>query len=232
MEKRLADANDLRESENYGESAKAYTDCLIDLVADNDITGLIHCLGGQSLIYKILYNETKSVIYSTLSLSFAKASYEVAEHSSDKLDGKIVAVAYRCYGGALLINGEPQEALHLFEKAIVISDPEDAERGYLNTSIGVIKYQLGESERGKQIINEALVDIRKGDTTSYHVRVWETGALIALTKIYSLEGSREKALETIQTAVDIATKYNLPIRKREAEEILKKISSGQTNFSI
>ena len=54
MEKRLSEANDLREAEKYGDSAKAYTERLIDLIKNGDQTGLIHCLGGQSLIYKIL----------------------------------------------------------------------------------------------------------------------------------------------------------------------------------
>jgi len=232
MEKRLSEANDLREAEKYGDSAKAYTECLIDLIKNGDQTGLIHCLGGQSLIYKILIRSNNSPIYRQLTLSFAKGALDVAESNLINLDGRVVAIAYRCYGDALLMDDKPQVALPYFEKAFSITTAGIPEKGNLKAHIGSIKYLLGEKELGKNIIEEALDDIRTGDPSVGAYRTWETGCLNGLAKIYAIENNPDKATDTIKLSLDIATDHNLPIRKREAEEILEKISSGKIDFSI
>lgn len=232
MEQRLVVANDLRESEKYGDASKAYTECLVDLVDTNDYAGLIHCLDGQSLIYKNLLTKNNSPVYHFLTVSFAQEALEIAEANKVKLDGRIISIAYSTYGDALLGNGEHQEALGYFEKALAVSTADIPEKGRLKAHIGGIKYLLGEKKGGIATIEEALADIRTGDMSTYAIRVWETGALNALSKIFALEGDSKKALDLVDEALKIATYHNLSIRKRESEKILKKINSGDTNFSL
>ena len=47
IENRLNNANNLREEEKYGESAKVYTEALIDCVKTDDFEGMVHALGGM-----------------------------------------------------------------------------------------------------------------------------------------------------------------------------------------
>lgn len=232
MEKRLAEANDLREAEKYGEAAKRYTECLIDLVAANDIIGLIHCLGGQSIIYKILSRESQKQTYKNLTISFATEVYRLGIENVDTLDGRVLSIAYSSYGDALLMDGKPKDALPIFQSSLEVSTADKPEKGRLKAHIGGIKYLLGEKTEGITLIEEALSDIRTGDMDSYVIRVWETGALNGLAKIYALEGQKEKALEISKQSLEITTAHNLTIRNREAAEIIAKINSGQTDFSL
>lgn len=232
MEKRLAVANDLRESENYGESAKAYTDCLIDLVEENDPTGLIHCLGGQSLIYKNLLTVTDSPLYRGLTLSFAKIGLDLAEQNLANLDGRILSIAYSCYADALLTNDQAKDALGYFEKSLAVSPAEIPEKSRLKAHIAGINYFLGNKELGQEMMHESLAEVRTGDLENSTIRTWETGILNGLAMLYAKENKPDQALSYAHESQSIAEKYSLPIRKRQIEDIIKKITSGQTNFSI
>jgi tetratricopeptide (TPR) repeat protein len=232
MEKRLATANDLREAEKYGESAKTYTECLIDLIRSDDPVGLIHCLGGQSLIYKNLLTTIDSPVYHYLLVSFAKEALEIAKAHKENLDGRTISIAFSVYGDALLVNGAPGEALPYFEKSLAVSTAGTPEKGRLKAHIGGIQYLLGEKQKGISTINEALADIRTGEMNSSAVRTWETGVLNNLAKIYALEGKKDMALDHVNQSLKISVNHNLPIRKREAEKIIEKISFGRTDFSI
>lgn len=232
MEQMLAKANDLRESEAYGEFAKLYTDCLLELLKINDPEGLVHCLGGQSLIYKIKARETDKPIFHHLASSFAKEAYEVGEANKDKINGRELSIAYSSYADTLLSDKKIDEALPLFQKALEVSTAGIPERGRLKAHIGGIKYFLGEKEIGINLIKEALADIRTGDPSVSTFRIWETGALNGLATIYAKEGNIDEAKKLAQESLKIATEYNLPIRKKEIEEIISKISIGDTDFSV
>ena len=232
MEKRLLDANDLREAEKYGDSAKAYTECLIDLVDTNDYQGLIHCLGGQSLIYKNLLSTNDSPIYHYLTVSYAKEALQVGESHKETLDGRTLAIAYSSYGNALIVNGEYSEALSYFEKSLAVTTADVPEKGRLKAHIGGLLYKLGEKDKGKALIEQALAEIRSGDLNAYAIRVWETGALNCLAKIYLQEENKEKALSIAKESFAIAESHNLSIRKREVENIISQISSDKKNLSL
>lgn len=232
MEDRLSNANSLREQERFDESAAEYTRCLIDLIDTNDWTGLIHCLGGQSLIYKILTKRHDSPIYNSLVLAFAKEAYEIAEQHKDLLDSISISTAYRVYGDALLHVGDLEGALPQFQSALDISTASYSEKGMIKNHMGLIKYILGEKQEGIDTIKEALGDIRSGDLNSYAVRVWETGALNNLSKIYSQEGDTTLALEIANEALTIAKVHKLAIREKETQKIIDQISSGMTQFSL
>lgn len=232
MEKRLTEANDLREAERFGDSIKAYTECLVDLVDTSDHTGLIHCLGGQSLIYKNLLITNNSPIYHYFLVAFAKEAYEVGEANKEHLDGRTLSIASSVYADALLANGEVSEALPHFEKALAVSTAGIPEKGRLKAHIGGIQYLLGDKQIGLSNLHEGLADIRTGDLDDFAIRVWETGCLNTLAKIHALEGEKEKALELINESLKIATEHNLPLRKKEASKIIEKINNGLTDFSL
>lgn len=232
MEEKLSGANTLREQEKYGESSKIYTECLLELTEQNDVEGLIHALGGQSLIYKHQIRKTKLPVYKNLTLAFAEEGYKVAEQNKNTLGGYVLSVAYRCWGDALTINGRLKEALPIFEKALEVTTADVYEKGNLKSHIAKIKYLLGEKEAGIQMAKEALVDIRTGDMSAYAPRVWETGCLIKLAIVHALEGKKDMALEYINEAKQIAKDHNLSIRLKESEEILEKIKLDQTDFSL
>jgi tetratricopeptide (TPR) repeat protein len=231
MEQKLAKANDLREAEQYGESSKLYTECLIELININDVEGLIHCLSGQSLIYKILVHQNNHQAYRHLAQAFAKESFDIAEQNQD-LNGRVLSIAYSSYADTLLSDGKVAESLPLFEKSLSITTADIPEKGRLKAHIGGIKYMLGEKETGINLIKEALTDIRTGDLSTYTIRVWETGALNGLAKINAKEGNLDEAKKLANESLQIATDHNLSIRKREVEEIIAKLSSGKMDFSI
>ncbi len=232
MEKRLSEANDLRESEHFSESLKSYTDCLIDLVNTKDFTGLIHCLGGQSLIYKNLLTRNNSPVYHHFVMSLAEETLEVAEANKDSLDARTLSIAYSIYGDAMIDSGEISEALSYFEKSFAVSTAGLPEKGRLKAHMGMLKYMLGDKKDGISTVESALKDIRTGEMDTYAVRVWETGALNGLAKIYAKEGDKAKALEIADESLNIATSHNLSIRKREVEIIIDKINSGDSNFIL
>lgn len=232
MEERLNRANTLREEEKYGESSKLYTECLLELTELNDAEGLIHALGGQSLIYKIQARKVSSLVYRNLTIAFAKEVNRIAEENKDRLDGRTLSIAYRNWADAILMGERPKEALPVFEKSFAVSTASICEKGSVKAHIGGIKYLIGEKEEGKRIIVEALADIRTGEMDTYAPRVWETGCLNGLAKIYALEGDKELAVKTINEAIQIDKDHELTIRMRESLEILEKINKGETNFSL
>jgi tetratricopeptide (TPR) repeat protein len=232
IEKKLSQANTLREEEKYSESAKLYTDCLIELIPSGDPGQLIHCLAGQSLIYKILTRKDSNHIYQNLTIAFGKEAYEVGEANKDHLDGITLSTAYMAYADALLMDEKISESLPFFEKALLISTAHPSEKGRIKAHIGGVKYILGDKVYGINLIKEALADIRTGDLTTYPVRVWETGALNGLAKIMAKEGHFEEAKQFATESLQIATDHNLSIRKREVEEIISMLTSEKTNFSL
>ena len=232
MEERLSKANTLREEEKYGESAKEYTECLLELVATNDSEGLVHFLGGYSLIYKIQARRETSLVWQNLTLAYAKECYRIAKENKDKLDGRTLSIAYRSWADALLMAGRTQESLPVFEESYRVSTANLCEKGSVKAHIGGVKYLLGQKEEGKRIVLEALADIRTGDMDQYAPRVWETGCLNGLAKFYSLDGDKEAAMSYVNESIKIAKAHNLTIRLREAEEIKKKIEDGRTDFGL
>lgn len=232
MEDRLSEANTLREQEKFSESVAKYTECLIDLVDTKDWQGLVHCLGGQSIIYKILVKRNDFPVYNALLMSFAKEAFTIAEENKDTLDGHTMSTAYRVYGDALLTVGETENALIHFQNALDISTADIAERGMLKAHIGGIKYSLGDKQEGITTIKEALEEIRKGNLDTYAVRVWETGALNNLAKIYAKEGDIPLALTSVNESLAITKEHHLSIREKEAQRIIDQISIGQTGFSV
>lgn len=232
MEKRLSAANDLRESEKYSESIEAYTKCLIDLVDTRDYVGLVHCLGGQSLIYKNLITKNDSPIYHYFTVAYAKEALEVGEQNKDSLDGRTLSIAYSGYGDALIINDEHAEALTYFEKAIAVTTADIPEKARLEAHIGKLMYHLGEKEKGLAKLNHALDDIRTGDLDTHAIRVWETGVLNDLAKIYVLENQKDKGLSLAEQSLQIARDHHLSVRIREAEGLVKIITSDRGVLSI
>jgi len=231
IEHKLSKANGLRESENYGESAKLYTECLIELLKKSDPEGLIHCLSGQSLIYKIQARQNSLPVYRHLAIAFAKESFAIAEKNQN-LDGRVLSTAYSSYADALLMDENFAESLPIFEKSLSVSTAAVPEKGRLKAHIGSVKYILGDKEEGISLIKEALTDIRTGDLSTYPIRVWETGALNVLAKIMAKEANLDEAKKLASESLQIATEHNLSIRKREVKEIIAKLSSGKTDFSI
>ena len=231
MEERLNKANTLREEEKYGESAKEDTETLIDCVKIDDFEGMVHALGGMSLVFKHQIG-SGGELFKRLTLAYAYESYKVAEENKERINPYIVAIGYRCYGDGLLMSGKVQESVEYFEKALEVTTADRCEKGNLKAHIGGIKYKLGKKEEGIKEIKEALVDIRTGDMNTYAPRVWETGCLNKLAIASVLENDKAEDLVRIKESVEIARTHNLTIRLREAEEILKKIEEGRTDFEV
>lgn len=232
IEKKLVLANDLREQEQYSESVELYTESLMELIPDGSPSQIIHCLDGQSLIYKILARKDNHPVYRHLAIAYANEAFTLAEENKNNLENNALSTSYMGYADALLMDGRAQESLSYFEKAYETSTADTPEKGRIKGHIGGVKYVLGEKEIGLNTIKEALADIRTGDLSSYPVRVWETGVLNGLAKIYAKEGNLEEAKKVSQESLQIVTEHNLSIRKREVEEIIAKLSSGKTDFSI
>lgn len=232
LEEKLVQANSLREQEKYGESVKLYTECLISLTPAGDPGQLIHCLAGHSLVYKILSRKENSHIYRNLTISFGKLAYEVGEANKDSLDGSTLSIANMAYADALYMDGKTAESLPIFENALAVSTASVPEKARVKTHIGEAKYVLGKKEEGLSLIRESLQDIRTGDLSSYAIRVWETGAMNTLVKVLAKEGNLEEAKTIANESLQIATDNNLSIRKKEVEDIIEKLNSGNTNFSV
>lgn len=232
IENVLSQANDLREKEQFAESAKLYTQCLLELIPDGSPSQTIHCLDGQSLIYKILARKENHLVYRHLTLAYAAEAFRIAETNPNNLENNAQSTASISYADALLMDGQIKESLPYFEEALKTSTAEKPEEGRIKAHIGGVKYVLGDKEIGINLIREALADIRTGDLSTYPVRVWETGALNGLAKIYAKEGNIEEAKRISAESLQIATDHSLSIRKREVEEIIAKISSGSTDFSL
>ncbi len=231
-EQKLIKAGDLRESENFGESNKEYTESLIDLVDKQDFQGLIHNLCGQSLIYKILARKTNDQIYKNLTLAYAKEALTILEQRQEQIDPHAQSIALSSYADALFMNNDPADSLPYYEKSLSVSPAPDPEKGRLKAHIGVVKFSMGDKQAGLDLLNEGLSMIRTGDMNDYAIRVWETGALNSLAKFYATQKDSEKAKNLADESLKIATDHNLVIRKREAEEILKKISENRLDFSL
>ena len=232
MEDRLGKANTLREEEKYGDSAKGYTECLFECVSTSDFEGMVHALGGMSLVFKHQIGKGESEIFKRLTLAYALESYKVAEEHKDKVSPYILSIAYRVYGDGLLMSGKMDEALVYFEKAFEVSPADRCEKGNLKAHIGGIMYKMGKKEEGVNVVLEALEDIRTGDMSQYAPRVWETGCLNKLAIASALDSKKDEALKYVKESVEIAKTHNLTIRLREAEEILKKIEEGRTDFGV
>ena len=225
LEEKLALANKLRESEDYGGSAKEFTECLIGGIEDQNYRVQIHALCGHSLIYKILTRKKENATYKELTVSFCKEALSILEAQQEQIDAHTQSIALSSYADALLTTKQYSLALSYFEKSLKISPASVPEKGRLKAHIGTTKYLLGEKQDGIRSIEEGLQDIRTGNMDEYNIRVWETGCLNGLAQIYLHESDISKANEFIAESLKIATEHNLIIRKREAEDILSQIAS-------
>lgn len=232
MEDRLGKANTLREEEKYGESAKEYMECLLDCVKDGDDNGLVHAFGGMSLVMKHQIGKGNNDAFKRLALAYAYEAGKVVDDNKDKVSLYNQSIGYRCYGDGLLMSGKMEEALVYFEKAFEVSPADRCEKGNLKAHIGGIMYKMDKKDEGIKVVLEALEDIRTGDMTQYAPRVWETGCLNKLAIANALDDKKDEALKYIKESVEIAKTHNLTIRLREAEEILKKIEEGRTDFEV
>ncbi len=232
MEERLAKANTLREEEKYGESAKAYMECLLDCVKEEEFNGLVHAFGGMSLVMKHQIGKGNNETFKRLTLAYAYESYKVVEENSETVTPYNQSIGFRCYGDGLLMSGKIEESLVYFQKAFDVSPADRCEKGNLKAHIGGIMYKMGKKEEGIKVVLEALEDIRTGDMTQYAPRVWETGCLNKLAIASAMDSKKDEALKYIKESVEIAKTHNLTIRLREAEEILKKIEEGRTDFGV
>lgn len=232
LSEKLTNANVLREQEKFSESAKEFTECLVQQITNQDYSGQIHSLCGQSLIYKILSRKTGNQVYKDLTLSFTNAALTVLENHQTEIDTHAQSIALSSHADSLLTNNKLNESLSYFEKAIRISPAGLPEKGRLKAHVGGVKYLLGEKQEGIKMIEDALTDIRTGNMDDYNIRVWETGALNGLAKIYAIESDTTKAQQIIEESLKISADHNLIIRKQEAEEIKLKLASGNHNFSL
>jgi len=232
MEEKLAKANDLREKEQFGESIKLYTDCLTDLISLRDWEGMVHSFGGTSYIYKILAGQKNNKHCKSLCAAFALEAYTVGQEHQNEISKQALSISHSVYGDSLILLGKNAEALEIFQKAYDVSPAELPEKGRLKAHIGGIHYQLGDKTNGIKLIEEALADIRTGDLSAYHIRVWETGCLNKLAIAASWDGNQEKALQIANESLQISLEHKLSIRQKEVEEIISKINKGETDFSL
>lgn len=232
IEKILIQANDLREQEKYSESAQFYFQALTQIIDKQDYTALVHDLAGQSLIYKHLAKKTGSDVYKSLALDYGKECLMVLEQEQEQVQPQAQSIALSTYADALLLNGKTRESLPYFEKSLAVSPARDPEKGRLKCHIGNVKYLLGDKPAGIEMINQGLTMIRTGDMNAYNIRVWETGALNELAKIYAKENDFEKAKSYIDESLKITADHNLKIRQEEAEKIAGKIAQKSTDFPV
>ncbi len=231
-EEQLTAAYKLMDDGNTGESIKLYFGCLLTNTKDSDPVALVHALAGISTNFKILIRTSTTNIYKNLTVAYALESYKVAEENKDKIDNETLSVAYKAWADALMMSGRTKEALPVFEQAYEVSVKGSPAKLSSKAHIGGVKYLLGQKEEGKKVVEEVLKDIRTIDVDNHSIRILETGCLNGLAKMYALDGNKELALKTIEESIVVASKYQLPVRLREAEEIKDKIISGVVEFDL
>jgi len=146
IEQKLGQANTLREQEQYSESVKIYTECLLELIPNGDSSQIIHCLAGQSLVYKILSRKEGNPIYRNLTIAFGKEAYDIGIAHKESIDGATLSVAFMAYADALFMDGKTAESLPVFEAALAVSTASVPEKARVKTHIGEAKYILGSKE--------------------------------------------------------------------------------------
>lgn len=232
LEKRLVEAGNQRESENFSEAIKQYTDILMDSLSLGDYVAQIHSLCGQSLTYKILARHTSHSLYKKLCVEFSHQAVYILEDHQEQIDPRTHSIALSTYADALLINDQPSDALPFFEKSLLITNADMPEKGRLKAHIGKVKYLIGAHQEGKDAINSGLADIRTGDMNQYHIRVWETGAMNDLTRIAVKEGNFSEAEKLNNQSLQIATEHNLSIRLKEAELLKTSITNQDMKIDL
>ncbi len=231
-EEKLLLANSLREQEKFSDSIKLYFEALSEAVEVQDFSSQVHALDGISLIYKIKGRETRDQSYKDLSSAYAKVALQLIENYPEHIDVRTQSIALSTLADTILLDRKYSQALPYFEKALSITNASTPEKGRLRAHIGAIKYLTGQKATGIQEINDGLIDIRSGDLSQSSIRTWETGVINALAKIYSIDGDKVKALQFAEESLKISTEHNLPIRKKEAEDIVSKINSGNIDFQF
>jgi len=170
----------------------------------------------QALVYRHLFDSTKSKHYLVLSKHAAMASAELAREANDPT---LLCIALYNLGKSLESNGEFDEALKNFQVAVSQNVDRPAMISEMKTRLAVLKYKNGDESamaRFEKALNE-LVDAQ--DKDNYAKGVWVSGAYMHMAE--ALIGKDDvKAKELLKEAERVIdSDMRLKLRKQQLAKL-------------
>jgi tetratricopeptide (TPR) repeat protein len=215
IEAKLVRANDLREQEKYLDSLCLYNESLFLALDAGDDESRVHALAGMALVYTIKHTLTGQNFYLSLYVHYSFLSYKSL---SSAVPLALQAQITSQYADSLSETGDHKQAEILFREILSLRHLGIPEIGRYRGQYATMLYRSKRYTDAVISYEQSLSEIRQGDMTAMHIRVWETGVMMHLATVYKhLADPRYDTI--ISQAEQIIASHNLTIRKQQLDQL-------------
>jgi len=212
----------LREQDKHELALQYLTRAIVFYQKESDYKGLIDTLKDRVLTWKHYFLLTNDKVYAILALKDSEAMLAIANQYKlkDKFD-----TAYFRLGEIAMLFENFSLASKYFKNSIKYFNGCAAEKGDYRYHLGEAIYRNGRKETGKKIMLQGLDEITKNikGIDPFLIHVWESGCHMRLAEML-FRDEPMVSLEHYRKAQKIAlTDPKLVIRKRQIEELGKKL---------
>jgi len=212
----------LREKDRLEEALVFLTLSLVHLQKEGKYPELVDALKDRCLTWKHLFLVTKEKAYAILAKKDAESMLEIAKsyNLKDKLDTSYFRIAE-----VAMLFEDYQLAISNYKKAIKFFGGHPAEKGDFRYHLGEALYRNGQKKEGKKTILQGVREIRENSKgiDPFLIHVWESGAYMRMAELLSEDEHEESRIYFDKAKKIIYSDPKLVIRKRQLEELGKRI---------
>ena len=213
----LKQAEQARERGDFKKALELLSSAVVVSHDERKYERLIDIAASQALIYRHLFDLTKSKYYLVLSKHAAMASVELAREANDPT---LLCIALYNLGKSLESNGEIDEALLKYKDAIMQQVDRPAMKAEMVTRLSALEFKRGDAT-ALQRFEHALETLKTSeDKDNYAKAVWVSGAYMHMAE--ALVGKDDdKVKELLEEAKKIIdSDMRLKLRKQQLEKLL------------
>ena len=169
--------------------------------------------------YVIQYRLEASNLYSeALSLGRDLLKYDKENNIGNPLSIRSIA-------NVLLNMGAFEMAEDYLRQMISFYPDNSAKRGDTKAHLAYTLFRIGRIEEASDLVEEAMIDIRRNDKEEKFVDVWLSHSLMVKSLILNSKNKYTEALKYAKKAVSFAKRSKSVFRIKQSEELLSFISS-------
>lgn len=216
----LIQAEQARERGDFKKSLELLQDAIVAIVEERKEEKLIDATSSQALVYRHLFDKTKSLNYLVLAKHSAMTAVELARKNGDTT---LLSIAVYNLGKVQESLDNPDEALSNYKEAVSLDVYRPAMMAEMKTRLAVLEFRKGDTTAMERFESALKELVGAEDTDSYAKCVWLSGAYMHMAEAL-LETDKDKANELLGEAGKvIASDMRLKLRKQQLEILKEKI---------
>lgn len=212
----LIQAEQARERGDFKKSLELLSDAIVTIVEERKEEKLVDALSSQALVYRHLFDKTKSTNYLVLAKHVATASVELARKNGDST---LLSIAVYNLGKIQESNDENEQALSSYREAVSLDVNRSAMMAEMKTRLAVLEFRNGDFSAMERFESALKELVSAEDKDSYAKCVWLSGAYMHMAEaLMGKDDGRAKELLNEAGKV-IASDMRLKLRKQQLEKL-------------